>query len=170
MFCYTYRSVPCSAIIREAAACRKWELTLTHNRTKCREWEILEHSVLNGTPWSNLPLRAQGPRWKRRQTDCKSQRERMAPKNQCLSTTTGLTHISTHCGSMHKVCSFKPAGGRAERGKFTWDPTSNRLTKNCLQLVPVCQGNISFLQWSLIGHVSHTSGWVLCLPVDVNTK
>ena len=31
-FCYTHRSVPCSAMIREASSCNSWEQTETHSQ------------------------------------------------------------------------------------------------------------------------------------------
>lgn len=50
---------------------------------------------LNGVSLSVPPSRVQGALWKRRQTDCKSQRGWTAPGKWCLPDTAGLTPMGT---------------------------------------------------------------------------
>lgn len=53
------RTEHCSALIREAASCTKWELTQSHGQTVCREWGILEHLALNGCLYQTVLFKTQ---------------------------------------------------------------------------------------------------------------
>lgn len=97
-FCWSRRSVSCSVIIREATPVINGNYIEVHNWAMYREWETLEHSVLNPL------LRAQGAMQKR-QNDSKSQSWWMTPRKQCLSDI-GPMHVWIHsgCGSMPRAC------------------------------------------------------------------
>lgn len=121
----THRSVPHSILIKDASSCSKWGLTLRQQLNKCREWETLEHSILNGISSSNPPLKAQGSIWKKRQNDCKSQRGQMTARKPYFPYRTGLMHIWTHrdCESIYIAqikASWNPSTAKL---KWTWDPT-----------------------------------------------
>lgn len=72
-FCYTHGSVPCTAIIRKASSCGRWEQIQRLPVRHYAEWETLGHSALNGlSPW-NLWSQAYWTLQKRRRKKCKSQ-------------------------------------------------------------------------------------------------
>lgn len=69
----------------------------------CKEWEILEYSIINSMSSSNPPLRAQESMQKSRQKDYKKPVETV-DSTQCLSDTAGLRRMWTprDCG-MHRA-------------------------------------------------------------------
>ena len=73
-FCYTNRSVPCSAIIREAPSCSRWEQiqrpTATHGTENMRPWGTQSYV---GNLQQTLLLKAHGILQKKRQKERKSQ-------------------------------------------------------------------------------------------------
>lgn len=61
LFCYTNRSAYCWIFLREDS----WSLTEIQNQTRCKHWEILEDSVLDGM-YASKPLKAQELMWMRK--------------------------------------------------------------------------------------------------------
>lgn len=82
-FCYTQRSLPCSAIIKKASSCRTQEqiqrpTDRQHSESE-RHWNTQAYIVC---AHNILPLRAQETLWKRKQKECKSQSRQKTPGKQ----------------------------------------------------------------------------------------
>lgn len=106
-FCYTYRSVSCSAIIREASSCSRWEQIQRSTTGLCSEserpWNTQSKWIVSIKFFPSVFMEL----WKSRGKDCKSQWGWKTPRRQSLLDTTGLMHIWTHrvcerIPSMHK--------------------------------------------------------------------
>ena len=71
-FCYTHRSVPYSAIIRETSSCSRWEQIQRPIARHYAESETLEHIALFGMTPPNIPrfLNLLNPMGE--ETECKS--------------------------------------------------------------------------------------------------
>lgn len=129
-FCYTHRPVPCSAIIREASCCSRWEQIQRPTAGQvCREWETWDVSI-QAPPLGHRELCERGDR--------KSLRARGdGGHHQGLLDTTGYGHIWTqtlrqHEQGLHGVKWDPRTECRSGKDPHPW-------SRNSLQLIDTCK-------------------------------
>ena len=91
--CYIHWSVPCSAITSKTFLWLMGTNTETGNWTMCREWEILEHSFLNGISSSNFFNQSSGDTCRRRGRNMRRFPEDGWLKGSSVFQTWGLIHL-----------------------------------------------------------------------------
>lgn len=92
----------CSFIDRETSSCSTADQIETHNRTKHREWETLEHTVLMIYLHNISLLGVQGTSQKRKEKDFKSQSGYSTPRNIGFLSTPGIIYTWAYsvCSSL----------------------------------------------------------------------
>lgn len=153
-YCNLLRSVPWPTHSRDAPC---WWTEV--NRDTCiwttgREWETLEHWVLNVMSSSNPPFQAQSSTLTKRWKDFKSQRCWMTPR----STAFRVQQDWCAMDSETIAAQIKPAQGSGHTGSQHFERGDGQGVPPLTKKLPVTdfylQGKVSFLQWNFTGCIN----------------